>query len=168
MERVGAGALFEVVVDYAHTPAALEAVLPHLRSTHPDGRIIVVVGSAGERDLLKRPWMGHVAARLADVVVLTVEDPRDEAPSAPVEQMAAGARAAGAVDRETLHLVLDRREAVRAALSMAGEGDCVLLAGKGHERTIAWAWGDEPWDEAAVAREALADLEGSSAGAESG
>ena len=158
MQRVEAGQPFTLVVDYAHTPAALEAVLPVLRRLHPDGRLILVVGSAGERDRLKRPWMGHLAARLADVVVLTVEDPRGEDPGTPVSELAAGALAAGAVEGHTLHRVIDRRDAIGRAVGLARAGDCVVLAGKGHEGSIEWADHVEAWDEVAVATEALAAL----------
>lgn len=158
MQRVEAGQPFSVVVDFAHTPAALEAVLRLVRDQHPAGRVAVVFGSAGQRDLLKRPWMGHLAAQLADLVVVTVEDPREEDPAAAVEQVAAGAEAAGSRRGHDLHCVIDRRDAIVMALTWARAGDCVLLAGKGHERTIAWAQHDEPWDEAAVAADVLAGL----------
>jgi len=162
LERVEAGQDFTVVVDFAHTPSALSAVLPVLRRMHPEGRLLLVVGSAGERDRLKRPWMGHVASSLADVVVLTVEDPRAEDPASVIEEMAAGSVAAGGRRGETVLTVVDRREAMHTALALARPGDCVVLAGKGHERTIDWGDHDQPWDEVAVASELLADLVGPS------
>jgi UDP-N-acetylmuramoyl-L-alanyl-D-glutamate--2,6-diaminopimelate ligase len=158
MMRIDAGQDFVVLVDFAHTPAALAAVLASLRDLHPEGRMIAVLGSAGERDLLKRPWLGEVAERGADYTVLTVEDPRFEDPDEVIAQIAAGARSAGGVEGETFVRITDRRAAIRHALERARRGDCVLLAGKGHERSIVWGSEERPWDEAAVARELLAEL----------
>ena len=155
MARVEAGQPFTVVVDYAHTPAAMQKVLSLLRALHPNGRMIVVFGSAGERDVAKRPQQGVVAARLADISVVTSEDPRLEDAEAIIEQIAAGARTAGAREGTSLFLRTDRRDAMRLAFDLAGAGDCVLLAGKGHEGSIIWGREKIPWDEAAVARDLL-------------
>jgi UDP-N-acetylmuramoyl-L-alanyl-D-glutamate--2,6-diaminopimelate ligase len=152
MVLVEAGQPFTVVVDYAHTPDAMEKVLLLLRSLHPGGRLIVVFGSAGERDVDKRPLQGSVAARLADIAVVTSEDPRFEDPEAIIAQIAAGAEAAGAQEGVTLFRRTDRRDAIQLAFDHAGSGDCVLLAGKGHEGSIIWGREKLPWDEAAVAR----------------
>jgi UDP-N-acetylmuramoyl-L-alanyl-D-glutamate--2,6-diaminopimelate ligase len=154
MERVDLGQDFGVVVDYAHTTAALEKVLGELRPA-TSGRLWAVFGSAGERDREKRGAMGRVAARLADVVVVTDEDPRGEDRLAIVEEIAAAAEAAGAARGATLHVIPDRAEAVDFAISHASSGDTVLLAGKGHERTIETAAGPVPWDERAEAEAAL-------------
>jgi UDP-N-acetylmuramoyl-L-alanyl-D-glutamate--2,6-diaminopimelate ligase len=154
MERVDAGQPFGVVVDYAHTADSLAKVLRVLRPV-TEGRLIAVFGSAGERDPTKRPAMGRVAAQLADVVVVTDEDPRLEDPRLINEAIAAGAREAGARD---LTVIDDRREAIAHALGAAREGDVVLLAGKGHEASIFYGTEKLPWDDRAVAREALADL----------
>ncbi len=158
MSRVDSGQPFSVVVDYAHTPDALAKVLTLLRALHPSGRLIALFGSAGERDVAKRPLQGAVAARLADYAVFTSEDPRHEDPDAIIRQIAAGAREAGAREGQHFALITDRREAVHRALSVARDGDCVLLAGKGHEGSIIWGGEKRPWDEVAVAREALAQL----------
>ena len=158
LERVEAGQPFSVIVDYAHTPAALEAILRVVRGLHPSGRVIAVFGSAGERDVAKRAMQGAVSARLADLTIATSEDPRGEDPESIVAQVAAGAREAGAVVGESLHSVVDRRQAVRLALSVAEPGDCVLLAGKGHEQSMIWGREKRPWDEATVAAEELAEL----------
>ena len=156
MERVDAGQPFVVVVDYAHTADSLEKVLRTLRPlTH--GRLIAVFGSAGERDPTKRPAMGAVGARLADITIVTDEDPRLEDPHVINEAIAAGARAAGARDGETLMVVDDRREAIRQAIALTRAGDVLLLAGKGHERSIFRGREKLPWDDRAVAREALAE-----------
>ena len=154
MERVDIGQPFSVVVDYAHTPDALEKVLGMLRALTV-GRLIVVFGSAGERDLLKRPVMGRIAAQLADVAVVTDEDPRDEDPDAINRQIADGARTAGARDEQTLWVINDRRAAIAHAIGLATPGDVILLAGKGHEHNMFTAAGSVPWDEAKIARQEL-------------
>ena len=146
MERVDAGQPFSVVIDYAHTAEALEKVLSELRAATA-GRLWVVFGSAGERDVEKRPAMGAVAARLADVAVVTDEDPREEDRLAICEQIAVGAVAAGAVRGDTLHVIPDRAEAVAFATSRAAPGDTVLFAGKGHESSIESAGRSLPWNE---------------------
>jgi len=153
MEAVNAGQPFQVIVDFAHTPAALEACLSEVRSYTP-GRVLVVFGSAGEQDAEKRPMLGRAAARGADVAIVTNEDPRRERPADIARAVVAGAAADGA-RFETIH---DRREAIARAFELSREGDTVVLAGKGHERSIQIADRDEPWDEAAVARELLAEL----------
>ena len=157
MTPIESGQPFAVVVDFAHTPNALRQVIELLRASH-GGRVIAVLGSAGERDILKRPLLGEAAATGADLSVFTSEDPRFEDPEAVLAQIAAGALAAGGREHETFVCITDRREAVLHALSRARAGDCVLLAGKGHERSIVWGAEERPWDEAAVAREALAEL----------
>jgi len=155
MASVDEGQPFAVVVDYAHTPASLEKVLTLLRSLNPTGRLIVVTGSAGERDVEKRPLQGAVCARLADLSVITSEDPRYENPRAIIDAIAAGARDSGAIDGSTLSCIVDRAEAVAFAIDQARPGDTVLLAGKGHERSIIMNGSKIPWDEAGVARAAL-------------
>ena len=152
-EEIAAGQPFRVVVDYAHNPVEMEAVL----AAHAvdGGRRIVVLGSAGERDVAKRRLQGEIADRLADVVVLTEEDDRDEDAAAIAADIAAGC--AGKVAGETLLLVPDREEAIGHALDLAAPGDVVLLLGKGHEASIIGAGGAErAWDERAVAERALA------------
>ncbi len=156
MQRVDAGQPFSVIVDYAHSPDALEKILRVLRPITA-GRLIVVFGSAGERDILKRPAMGRIAAALADVVVVTDEDPRGEDPDEVNRQIADGARAAGAQDGRDLWVINDRRAAIAHAIKMAKAGDTVLLAGKGHEHNIFMADRSLWWDEAEVARQELAD-----------
>ena len=156
MERIDAGQPFGVIVDYAHTADSLRKVLAVLRPL-TKSRLIVVFGSAGERDPTKRAPMGRVAATDADLVVVTDEDPRLEDPRAINEQIAEGARAGGSVDGETLWVIDDRREAISHAVGLAREGDLVLLAGKGHEQSIFYGTDKRPWDDRAVAREALAD-----------
>ncbi len=156
MERIVAGQPFAMVVDYAHTADSLEKVLRTLRPL-AQGRLVVVFGSAGERDPTKRPAMGDVAARLADIAIVTDEDPRLEDPRAINEAIADGARAAGARDGVTLEVIDDRRAAIRRAVEMADEGDLILLAGKGHEASIFYGTEKRPWDDRDEARAALRD-----------
>jgi UDP-N-acetylmuramoyl-L-alanyl-D-glutamate--2,6-diaminopimelate ligase len=163
MERVDLGQDFTVVVDYAHTTVALETVLGELRPA-TSGRLWAVFGSAGERDREKRGAMGRVAARLADVVVVTDEDPRGEDRLTILEEIAAAAEIAGAARGTALHLIPDRVEAIEFAIGHASPGDTVLLAGKGHERTIETAAGPVPWDERAEAEAALRRRLGSQPG----
>jgi UDP-N-acetylmuramoyl-L-alanyl-D-glutamate--2,6-diaminopimelate ligase len=168
MERV-AEAPVEVIVDYAHTEAALRQLLGTLRAgaagTAGGGRLLVVFGCAGERGRERRAGMGRAAAELADYAVLTEEDPRSEEPGAILEEIAEAMRAAGAVEGERFERVPDRRAAVARALELARAGDIVVLAGKGHESTIERADGAHPWDEAAVARELIAERLGGSTAA---
>jgi UDP-N-acetylmuramoyl-L-alanyl-D-glutamate--2,6-diaminopimelate ligase len=154
MQRVRLGQPFEVVVDYAHTPAALALALSELRSATP-GRLWVVFGSAGERDLSKRAEMGRIAAQLADQVVVTTEDPRDEDPEEIIAEICRGAVQAGANFEDNLHREVDRARAIALAVSRALPEDTVLLAGKGHEHSILTATGALPWDEVAAAESAL-------------
>ncbi len=154
MERIDAGQPFSVVVDYAHTADSLDKVLRVLRPLTAD-RLIVVFGSAGERDATKRPAMGALAAKLADVAIVTDEDPRLEDGHAINEQIASGARAAGGRDGTSLFVIDDRREAINRAISMARAGDVILLAGKGHEQCIIYGVERRWWDEREVARQAL-------------
>jgi UDP-N-acetylmuramoyl-L-alanyl-D-glutamate--2,6-diaminopimelate ligase len=154
MERIDQGQPFGVVVDYAHTADSLGKVLRELRPLTA-GRLIAVFGSAGDRDRTKRAPMGRVAAELADVVVVTDEDPRTEAPWEVNEEIAAGARAGGAVERENLWIIDDRRTAIAHALHLAEAGDMVLLAGKGHEPSIIYGDDRRWWDEREVARQEL-------------
>jgi UDP-N-acetylmuramoyl-L-alanyl-D-glutamate--2,6-diaminopimelate ligase len=161
MERVPSGLPFTVVVDYAHTANALALVLDDLApvATSAGGGLIVVFGSAGERDVVKRPVMGRVAGERCRLVVVTDEDPRGEDRERILDEIAAGAEAVGRVRGRDLLVIADRSSAIRAALGRARAGDVVVLAGKGHESTIEMADGSHPWDERRVALEALAQLE---------
>lgn len=155
MQFVDCGQDFAIVVDYAHTPASLAAVLAELRD-QSDGRIIAVFGSAGERDVEKRSLMGRVAAELADLAVITDEDPRGEDRDQIAAQIVAGLRNKDpAADFVVIH---DRPQAVDYALAQARPGDVVALLGKGHEQSIIGPSGEVPYDEIEVARQALAGL----------
>jgi UDP-N-acetylmuramoyl-L-alanyl-D-glutamate--2,6-diaminopimelate ligase len=154
MDRIDAGQPFTVIVDYAHTPESLEKVLALLRPLTP-GRLIAVFGSAGERDRTKRPKLAAAAARYADHFVITQEDPRLEDPAAILADIEAGAVEAGKQRDRDYRVIADRAEAIAAAIAAAGDGDTVLLAGKGHEGSIIVGEEKVPWDEAATARAAL-------------
>jgi UDP-N-acetylmuramoyl-L-alanyl-D-glutamate--2,6-diaminopimelate ligase len=160
MERVDAGQPFVVVVDYAHTPDALATVLDNLAplAAAGGGGLVAVFGSAGERDTLKRPMMGRVAGERARLVVVTDEDPRGEDRQGILEEIAEGAERAGRRRGHDLLLIPDRAAAIEAAFEQARSGDVVLLAGKGHERTIETSGAALPWNEAEAARRALASL----------
>jgi UDP-N-acetylmuramyl-tripeptide synthetase len=153
LERLGGGALPLVVVDYAHTPDALEKALEALRPTVAAGhRLLCVFGCGGDRDPGKRPMMGAVASRLADHVIVTSDNPRTEKPEAIIEQILGGVR--GEVEA-----IEERQVAIFAAVHQAKPGDVVLLAGKGHETYQEIEGVRHPFNDAEVARAALADWE---------
>ncbi|KIQ53319.1 Mur ligase family protein, partial [Meiothermus taiwanensis] len=141
---------FRVVVDFAHTGASLEAALQTLRPT-TQGRLVVVIGAAGNQDPSRRVGIGQVAARLADLAIFTEEDHRTEPLEAILETMA---QAHG--DPRRYVLVPDRREAIRFAIQQARPGDTLLFSGKGHERTLERGTEAIPWNEVEEVRKALA------------
>jgi UDP-N-acetylmuramoyl-L-alanyl-D-glutamate--2,6-diaminopimelate ligase len=149
-EPVESGQPFTVLVDYAHTPDGLENVLRSAREITA-GRLICVFGCGGDRDRGKRPLMGAVARRLADVAVVTSDNPRSEDPAAIIADITAGF----AMDVE-----VDRRTAIARAVAMAGAADVVVIAGKGHEQGQELADRTIPFDDREVAREALSALAG--------
>jgi UDP-N-acetylmuramoyl-L-alanyl-D-glutamate--2,6-diaminopimelate ligase len=160
MERVDLGQPFGVIVDYAHSPAALEKVLDVLAplAAARGGGLIVVFGSAGDRDTEKRPLMGRVAGERARLVVLADEDPRTEDSMTILDEIARGAEPTGRRRGRDLLLIPDRREAIGTAFERAKPGDIVLLAGKGHETSIIVGATPRPWDERRVAEETLAAM----------
>jgi UDP-N-acetylmuramoyl-L-alanyl-D-glutamate--2,6-diaminopimelate ligase len=156
LEPVEEGQGFAVLVDYAHTPDSLENVLSAAREVS-DGRVICVFGAGGDRDRGKRPLMGEIGARLADVLVVTSDNPRSEDPETIVAEIMAGAitvpRPAGAAP---VAAEVDRRAAIERAVQIAHDGDVLVIAGKGHEQGQEFAGGVKvPFDDVAVAREAL-------------
>lgn len=144
-----------VVVDFAHTADALAKALDAL-TVRPGGRKVVVIGAAGERDPGKRAPLGEVAVRHAQLAILTEEDHRSEDLGAILARMAEGARMAGGEEGRSFFVEPDRRAAMALAMRLAQPGDVVLLAGKGHERTLERGAVTLPWDEAAEARAAIA------------
>jgi len=146
LQRIPGPGRGEVYVDYAHTPDGLETVLKALRP-HATGRLIVVFGAGGDRDKGKRPLMGEIAGRLADVAIVTDDNPRSEDPAA----IRRAVRAACPAARE----IGDRRAAIREAIEIMGEGDVVVIAGKGHEQGQIVGGVTHPFDDATEAAEAL-------------
>ena len=147
-EPVDEGQGFAVIVDYSHTPDALENVLRAARDL-ADGRVICVFGCGGDRDRAKRPIMGRIADEMSDVPIVTSDNPRSEDPQAIIDEIAA-AMSGDAITE------VDRRAAIREAIGLAGAGDVVVIAGKGHEQGQEFAGGrKEPFDDVTVAREVL-------------
>lgn len=141
---------FDVVVDYAHTPEGLEEVLKTARAL-TTGRLITTFGCGGNRDHDKRPVMGRIAADIADVVIITSDNPRDENPVDIISQVSEGV----ANRRAQVNSIIDRREAIETAIEMASSGDIVVIAGKGHETTQEIAGVRTPFDDVCVAKEVL-------------
>lgn len=188
LERIDLGQPFTAIVDFAHTPNALRRVLETCREmtadrgrrtadTQVDGgsavrglpsavssRVIAVFGSAGLRDVEKRRMMAEVSAELADISVLTAEDPRTESLDAILEMMAFGARLKGAVEGaaegHSFFRVPDRGDALRLAVRLARPGDIVIACGKGHEQSMCFGTVEHPWDDRVALRAALAELLG--------
>jgi UDP-N-acetylmuramoyl-L-alanyl-D-glutamate--2,6-diaminopimelate ligase len=164
MERLDLGQPFTAIVDFAHTPNALRRTLAAARQMLGDaarqGRLIAVFGSAGLRDIEKRRLMAETSAALADLTILTAEDPRTERLDGILEMMAEGARRQGGVEGTTFFRVPDRGEALRLAVRLAQPGDIVLACGKGHEQSMAFGATEYPWDDRTALRAALAELLG--------
>lgn len=172
MERIDEGQTFLAIVDFAHTPHALEQALAAGRAlAAPAGRVLVVFGCAGLRDPGKRAAMGEIAGRDADLSVITAEDPRTEDLDAILAQIAGGLRAAGAAELEAAHAppgAADAREdgpaflrvphrgrAIERACALASPGDVVLVCGKGHEQSLCFGTTEHPWDDRLALRAAL-------------
>jgi UDP-N-acetylmuramoyl-L-alanyl-D-glutamate--2,6-diaminopimelate ligase len=173
MEPISVGQPFVALVDYAHTPDAVATLLTALRArlTAPrarltalrattTGRLLVVVGCGGDRDRAKRPLMGAAAARLADVVVLTSDNPRGEEPAAILASVLAGAMGVAAADRGQVIVELDRKAAIALAVNEARPGDVLVVAGKGHEQGQEVTGVVHPFDDRAVLRALLLALAG--------
>ncbi|HSX41077.1 MAG TPA: UDP-N-acetylmuramyl-tripeptide synthetase [Candidatus Saccharimonadales bacterium] len=154
MTRIDEGQKFDVIVDFASTPAGFEAVLPGAKQS-AKGRLIVVFGSAGRRDPAKRAAQGEIAGKYADVVIATEEDDREEDGQKILEAIAGGAEKSGKKRDKNLFLILNRPKAIAEAMKLAKPGDTVMLLGKGHEKTIERADGEHPWDEIGEAKKAL-------------
>jgi UDP-N-acetylmuramoyl-L-alanyl-D-glutamate--2,6-diaminopimelate ligase len=154
LERVDAGQPYVAVVDYAHKPDALAAVLESLREV-TKGRLHVVVGCGGDRDPYKRGPMGGIATRLADTAVLTSDNPRSEDPLAILTAMLAGAAEVPEEERGEVLVVPDRAEAIALAVARAHAGDTVLVAGKGHELGQYVRGEVRPFDDRLVLRESI-------------
>jgi UDP-N-acetylmuramoyl-L-alanyl-D-glutamate--2,6-diaminopimelate ligase len=175
MERIDCGQNFTAIVDFAHTPNALKSALETARKMlHPPlptgeglgvrARVIVVFGSAGLRDKEKRRMMAETSAELADLSVLTAEDPRTESLNGILDEMAAGARSRGGIEGKTFWRIPDRGEAIKFAVQIAKEGDVVLACGKGHEQSMCFGKTEYLWDDRVAMRAALSDLLGIAGG----
>ena len=185
MERIDLGQNFTAIVDFAHTPNALKVTLEAARALTKAplnlpafskkmggdterGRVIAVFGSAGLRDKEKRRMMAETSIELADLTVLTAEDPRTESLEGILKEMAAGARqgpergegSKGGREGETFWRVADRGEAIKFALSLARPGDIVLACGKGHEQSMCFGTVEYPWDDRVAMHAALSELLG--------
>jgi len=152
-EKVEGGQDFVVLVDFAHTPDGLAEVLRSVRASSPDSRVILVFGCGGDRDKMKRPIMGEVAVSLADVVIVTSDNPRSEDPEAIMSSIIAGIP--DHMRHRLLSTDVDRRRAIQRAMSIARAGDVVLIAGKGHEVSQTIGSENFPFDDREVALEML-------------
>jgi UDP-N-acetylmuramoyl-L-alanyl-D-glutamate--2,6-diaminopimelate ligase len=164
MERVDEGQNFEVIVDFAHTPDELQNVYETLK-TVCRGKMIAVLGSMGERDRTKRPVMGALAGRFADYVIITNEDPVHEDPMQIINEVAKGVPRGASKDHpikenENFFKILDRREAINKALSLANARDIVVITGKGGEHVMAVGDRKIPWDDMVVTRGELKKIMG--------
>ncbi|WP_322794064.1 UDP-N-acetylmuramoyl-L-alanyl-D-glutamate--2,6-diaminopimelate ligase [Bellilinea sp.] len=164
MEQIDLGQDFMAIVDFAHTPNALKRALDTARQM-TSGRVIAVFGSAGLRDRLKRRMMAEVSAEMADITILTAEDPRTESLDEILEEMARAASSRGAIEGENMFRVADRGAAIRLGVKLARAGDLVMALGKGHEQSMCFGEIEYPWDDRVAMRAALAErlgLEGHS------
>jgi len=157
MERVDAGQDFTVLVDYSHKPGAVEAVLQALRPV-TGGRLCIVLGCGGDRDRAKRPLMGAAAAQLADIAILTSDNPRSEDPLAILADMLAGVLTVPEPQRARLIIEPDRAAAIGLAVALASKGDVIVVAGKGHERGQYVRGSVLPFDDRQAAATAIASL----------
>ncbi|HVZ58551.1 MAG TPA: UDP-N-acetylmuramoyl-L-alanyl-D-glutamate--2,6-diaminopimelate ligase [Patescibacteria group bacterium] len=134
---------FKVIIDFAHTPNGIKNILKSIRKDMKKGKIIHVFGSAGKRDKGKRPLMGEISHQLADRIILTSEDPRDESPESIAEDIMSGMPA----DKNDVRVITDRQDAITEAVCLADKNDVVVITGKGHEKSINKGHGEEPWSD---------------------
>ncbi|MEI6290728.1 MAG: cyanophycin synthetase, partial [Chloroflexota bacterium] len=168
MQSVDLGQNFSAFVDFAHTPNALKVTLQTAREMVPGNagknsqysRVIAVFGSAGLRDKEKRRMMAEISAELADITILTAEDPRTESLGDILEEMAEGAVSKGGVENVSFFRVPDRGDAIRLAVKMANPGDIVLACGKGHEQSMCFGTTEYHWDDSDAMKIALSELLG--------
>jgi UDP-N-acetylmuramoyl-L-alanyl-D-glutamate--2,6-diaminopimelate ligase len=157
MQPVKQGQSFSIIVDFAHTPNALQEAIAAARSLVP-GRVITVFGSAGKRDVEKRRMMAEISAREADITILTAEDPRTEALEDILDMMAEGCRSQGGVEGQSFWRISDRGQAIYFAMTKAHEADLVLICGKGHEQSMCFGVIEYPWDDIEATRVAVVSL----------
>lgn len=156
LEKIDKGQNFIVVVDYAFEPNAVEKLYDTLNLISHNQKIHVLGATGGGRDVSRRPILGKIAGAKADIVIITNEDPYDDDPQIIVDQVALGAEKSGKIINENLYKIMDRRQAINKALSLAKKRDIVLITGKGSEQAICLAKGEKlPWDDRAVVKEEL-------------
>ncbi|KKQ90179.1 MAG: UDP-N-acetylmuramyl-tripeptide synthetase [Candidatus Curtissbacteria bacterium GW2011_GWC2_38_9] len=157
MEEINLGQNFKVIVDFAHTPNALERSLRTIKSQvpNPKSKLIAVFGAAGERDKTKRSLMGKTAAEGADISVLTAEDPRSEKVEDICDQIAKGLTSRGKKENKDFYQIYDRVKAIEFAVKLAQKDDIVALFGKSHEKSITYGKKEYPWDEFKVVKKAI-------------
>lgn len=156
MEEVNEGQNFRAIVDFAHTLNALTQVLAMLRDQLTNrGKLIVVFGAAGERDKTKRPLMGEAAAKYADLIILTAEDPRTENAADICQQIAEGCP-----DKNKLKIMIDREQAINWAMGQAKRNDIVIVCGKGHEKSMCFGQTEYPWSDQEAVRAAVKKIVG--------
>lgn len=134
---------FKVIIDFAHTPNGIKNILEAMKETVKSGNIIHVFGSAGRRDSSKRPMMGKISSELADTIILTSEDPRNESP----EKIAEEIRSGMPIDKQNVRIITDRQDAITQAVALAKKGDIVIITGKGHEQSMNIGHGEEHWSD---------------------
>lgn len=154
MTRIDAGQAFDVIVDFAHTPDSFEKIFKDIKPM-VKGKLLVVFGSPGRRDETKRAIQGELAGIYCDEVIITEDDPRDIDPIEIMNQIASGSEKVGKIRDKDLFLINDRTEAINFAIKRAQYDDTVLLLGKGHEKVIHRAHGDDTWNEVEVAMKAI-------------
>jgi UDP-N-acetylmuramoyl-L-alanyl-D-glutamate--2,6-diaminopimelate ligase len=159
MELIPMGQSFLAIIDFAHTPHSLRQVLTTARQLS-SGKLIAIFGSAGLRDREKRRMMAEISIEMADMTILTAEDPRTESLEDILEEMAEGARDKGGQEGIDFFRILDRGDAFRFAMKQAAEGDLVLACGKGHEQSMCFGEVEHPWDDRVAMRAALAEVLG--------
>ena len=161
MERIELGQDFMVIVDFAHTPNALRNALISARTIMAEnkslGRVIAVYGSAGLRDKKKRRMMAEISAELADITVITAEDPRTEQLESILSEMRDGLHDRGLIEDEDYFCIRDRGNAIRTAIELAKPGDLVIVCGKGHEQSMCFGDVEYPWDDRIAVQASLAE-----------
>ena len=156
MEPIDLGQNFKAIVDFAHTPNALQNAIRASRDI-TSGKVITIFGSAGLRDIQKRRLMAEISAMEADITIFTAEDPRTESLEMILEEMADGAVSRGGVENETFWRIPDRREAIRFGIQLAGNKDTVIACGKGHEQSMCFGEKEFPWDDRIAMESAISE-----------
>jgi UDP-N-acetylmuramoyl-L-alanyl-D-glutamate--2,6-diaminopimelate ligase len=154
MEKIQMGQQFYAIVDFAHTPNALENAIKTVRKM-TDGKIIAIFGSAGLRDKEKRRMMAETSAQLADVTIITAEDPRTESLENILTEMQKAAESFGAEIGKNLFIIADRGEAIEQGVRLAKAGDVVIACGKGHEQSMCFGETEYLWDDRIAMKAAL-------------